>query len=1095
MSNPVCVPRLPTGLASQLNSTALPLGLAVVDEAGVLRVGDGKTVGGRSIDSINVHTPLNKVIETFHSDWQPIAGDTGANQFVELERLLDEQSRSWPNVAAMNILGDIVHRAGMGSGEVNFLRAANFPGAAAFKPGDPYPWGLEKVFNSIYNATKIGKDNIYTLRGNHDLWARYHADNPGAWTFIGSEKSLGPAAYWRRRGNLAFLYLGTEGGGVGGQISRTTIEWADEVLTRNPHYHWHIMLHQPILGYGPLTTHITNKTAVTLTAAQIAAINNKQEVEVTIPAYWDESEITTPIFLTSVNGRLLEHNVDYVYQSAFDPDLEVEGDDDANTGSSGNSPTTPTLTKIKFLKTFSKGPLAAGTKIQSREITGADSSLDPWTSHLLLGTTGEPGLIRRHMTKIFAIGFGHTGDPLNKAHRTTWKDTALNIVFFSNHMILNSRVKNASVGTKAVYGTAQPLIYSVAEWTASSKNGSTVTPGKLVFRRWNATASVNTTTGVMTGNYLSVTHPTLANLDFTITYPGIVDLGDGRVFDSRRDDLEHLMPRHIFFGRNIAEAEGRQTPTGTMTSGGFPAYNTAAGGLQTILTMDSMDTSGKNSVPMDGFRWVFKSARGNSPGRGFSYKQDPSLETLRFNFRRSRDSEFLARGVYEIEGLDPNFEWKTLLKADGESGIVDIPNMGITTFTSANTSSGNAPTTPTSINVFQWVERDKIDIGAGEGQNLRWDVKLFDWPVAKPIYSLGTVKRGSSDTAIDFSFEFNASSNGTDPLTNVWTVNATSQTMTFAYGVNLSGGIILPTRSSFDIYHTYLNSTQVPEGMHIVQNLIAKEGVIDLQINDERASLWSSQLISDPAPVPLWGWSSRRISGADTVRTEEPALLVSPNGDGVLEKVFIANPSKKEVQFNWPIVEPLNSIYEGVGNIYFPLNSPESIPAHAAALAPTSIVEAGSKEATVLRVTSHQTAATYLYPIAPTIWREDTNKSRVSVSGPVSFLVKMRYKKDSPLGTIGVRSQLYGPTVNLLEYPTVTSSAVGEEWVETEFITNHNVFGGKSYCLNIVLTNVPVGTHVFFDYIKVIPLKGFNMSRKLEQFKTSIEARLAALEA
>ncbi len=727
--------------------------------------------------------PLTSLTVAMHADWQPIYGAEGPDQLDALFRVFDEQRRSFPEIRDADVLGDSVHRAGSGSGEIEFFRSKGLPEGATDQPGDAYPWGLTVVFNGYMERTGIGFGHLGVLRGNHCIDGRWVEYNPLAAGFAHHEAMFGPGCFYRRRGNMVWIYVGQEAGGVGGQVSDTTIEWLDEEISRMDGCHIHFWTHHPILGCSPTPPDYVLGPVTPITAAHVAEITAGGEPEIVVGEYWDPSEISTQLFLGDAEtGVFLEHEVDFEYvpyiEAPEDAPEEIGdgGSYDPPEGEIGPS----AYYKIRILRGWSRRPLVVGDSIQIRTIPVPMKTMDAWTSHLLLGTEAEPGLLRRHADKIRVSAYGHTGDLANPTHRIWLIEPNTGIPMFNNNMALNGRVEFGHARGGELFQADNPLVYTIAHYDALAR--------RATFRRWNSTAQT-LPDGSFEGAWLKETHPHL-DCDLTVDYPHHVDLGGGEIFDSRRDMSQQLKARQILVQRDISEAAPRRTLTGEPDADGFRQTQPGVGGPQAVFVADLGDRAGRDSQIEDAVEFVFKTPTGRSPGRGFYYRRNASRKTLVLGVGRSRGSEHLAKGRLYVAGERADGLWRNVLSVNVETGLVSAP------------------------------------------EGVEGPLHIRHRPAA-------------------------------------------------------TGGLLAPPQ--------------------IVGSITMEEGGRDLVEGEERWWVWRTQPGPDAGPggavpVALWGWASRRISGADEDLREEPSMIISWEGNGVMSPVWRLDMSARAMEFSVPLV-------------------------------------------------------------------------------------------------------------------------------------------------------------------------------------------------
>lgn len=717
------------------------------------------------------------------ADLQPIAQAAGPSQLAACGRLFDEMAASVPEADGAIIAGDIGHRGGVDAGQINALKAVGFPGAAALKPGDAYPWGPRVVLDEFVQRTRISLSRVLTIPGNHEVSGRGNGKNPTGWTYRHYRDDLGSPYYWSRFGNVAVMCLGTEGGWIGGQIAAEVIAWAERVIASNQNLHWHLALHHPPVGYGPTEPDMTWLPEVAITSGHVSAYAASGTLTLTIGAYNYRSMQKTPVFL---GGKMLLVGRDYEY---FEPpsgaDGEATGDED-NPPEAGALPGYGEHTQITLLPTLAHN-LAAGQKLRAGVVASVEARQDAWTTHMLVGTVEDPGLLRKFAPqghsgpgRIRLCLWGHTGTIHNAAQRHSWVDPETGVRFAGLNMALNAQVA-------AGLGPANPLVYAVASWSTTTNS--------LSFQYRNATATIRPD-GSFSGAPLAETHG--VDRDFTLVYPTPLDLGDGGLTrDGRTLDGGHLVYSSTLWRGDLADMESRRRPTGAVDPvTGFSLNDKAASGFLTVGVYDLTDASLSDSKPGDGFGWHVRMPSGLSSNVGgyVPYTGDASSHVLTFGFERSRDAEALPHAVAFWRARLLSGEWKDLLRLNGETGLVEIP-------------------------------------------------------------------QGVADRLV------------------------------VEHRPAAFGGVTAP-----------------PQIVHEIRMI---EGDRDLAVDEERRMVFSMRLTGDAEAVPQWGLASRRISALDSVRTEEPSIVVSWVGDGVMERVWRLDMAAKRHKFLFPVDLPAGSVLAG----------------------------------------------------------------------------------------------------------------------------------------------------------------------------------------
>ncbi|GGE26548.1 hypothetical protein SAMN05421774_11262 [Gemmobacter megaterium] len=776
---PAPVPDVPDALAQAIAAKAAA-------EAAAVSAAASATFAGGAADMTKGRRTRLRAIVT--GDWQPKIGDPlmppgqENSQFGILERVLDSMGAQLPAADLMLHVGDIGQRLACSTTNITTIRAAGLDPDEVLQPGDPYPWGMGRVLPEVWGRARISLDRFFAVAGNHDVSGRGGKTNPRAWMFDDFREVFGRSTYAMTIGRLGFMFMSTESGGVGGQIPRDAVDYADRVMRAHPYHFWHIVIHQPPVGYGPEPNSETRDPVTVPSAAATSWAGGGQPL-VTVGAYAYGSEAATQVFLGEVeDGVLLTYGVDYAYADDAgappeDDTLPPEGEE----GADDDTPEpAPPYTDIRLLQTWQHGPITDETVLQLR-IAYVKAALDFHSTQLVLGTPSDPGLIRRHADRIFAVFYGHTGIINSYDQTPTRYDADLDLWWVCNNMAI-PRCARAGID-----GTDNPLIWSVADWDTDSST--------LTFRRWNATA--DEVGGEWVGAWLSDTHPGLM-CDFQITYPGQLDLGDGRVtFDGRRQQLTDMDARHILIRRDIDEAPGRRTP-GAPDEAGWPTFDREGGSSLEIARLVLEDKALNGIVAGDGMHTSVSLARGatSSLGGRVAWQRDATREVMQAGYEHATGSDGTPRARAWWSAVDVAGVWRRVFEIDGDTGRIRAPGgvEGPLEISVPAISIDDAPVAPQAGLKLDWREGGQ-NLGAGEGVSVEWTVTLLDDPAPVPVGRIAMRKVNALDASRLSELAFQLSEDGAavprdvlvvDPVTGRFTGPGITQTSTDATAGRLS---------------------------------------------------------------------------------------------------------------------------------------------------------------------------------------------------------------------------------------------------------------------------------------------------------------------
>ncbi|MCC5972321.1 MAG: hypothetical protein JJU15_20500, partial [Pararhodobacter sp.] len=640
-------------------------------------------------------------------------------QLGYLQRVYDGIGRSLPNLHGMIIAGDFVHRANDSESQVRRMRMAGLDPDNQAKPGAEYIWGPSKLIRELTTRTGLSMDRVWIATGNHDISGRGLLTNPLSWTFDRFHKLTGSTHYYVICGNVGFYILGDEAGQTGGQISRKSIDQAYRVMKRHPQVAWHLVTHQPPVGYHPREVSsvegmarptILLRDTVTLTPEQVTEYETEGTVEVEVGSYENASPAETNLFLGGRNGILLEPYIDYLYQ--VDPgeadDLEDENDDDEHDQDEALA-VAAVYNKITLLPGFARWNVDPADAVLQLVLSEARRTLDMWTTHYLIGTDAQPGLIKE--VEIFAWFHGHTGQPDSPHQRHLRFEPDLGCVVVGMNMAIPSVARDAPhFGPHPI---DRPLTSILAQWSRKD--------GVCVLRRWNHTSVINED-GSYTGAPLIDTHPDTSDRqsEYVIDYRAAgyeLDLGDGAVFlDSRRQVGREAHLDYLYITRDVAQGRRRQT-TQLLDEFGdpvfredvdgnfWPVWDRGAGELQEIGAIELTDKARRNIRSTDGVYFSILAARGRtgrlnhtlrSPdSQRIAWEGDPSREAMRWGWQQSSGSDSFSGARAIWDGLDPDGIWRRVFEINGETGAVNALGHRVYSrgnFVGAVSQSGGVPT-------------------------------------------------------------------------------------------------------------------------------------------------------------------------------------------------------------------------------------------------------------------------------------------------------------------------------------------------------------------------------------------------------------------
>ena len=455
-------------------------------------------------------------------------------QLAYQQQLFEEIGRNWGDKAfGWLVHGDVVQRAAAGVSEINAAETGPhaFLPEGTLTPGDPYPWGYHIWFDQAWEYGRTAIARIWASAGNHDVDHRGILTSPRANRFSYFEEAFGKLHYHVLIGNIGFLFLSTETGTVGGQIPNTVFDWADDLLAGTSRdIKWHLSVHHPLADRTPVGSRVVIRDPIAVTQSMIdaqeadfALEQGFGEVTIDIGPYEAPSEILTEIWLGDTEtGELLRNGVDYRYE-APEPDDPADDDDD------GDAPDDPQLTVIHVRR-----PLELGQTITVRTVNSIRSSLD------LPSTDRMNALLTKYQDRIYAYLYGHTGNMADETQDHTQWDADRGIWFVGHNLSIPGVTRP---GLPVDPFGARPAIYNIMTWDVDANT--------CVVRRWNSDAE----------DWLSETHPQNGAADFTITYDGQIDLGDGDVtFDGRwSDGSAPIMRGHPeVIVMDVAQTPGRQ---------------------------------------------------------------------------------------------------------------------------------------------------------------------------------------------------------------------------------------------------------------------------------------------------------------------------------------------------------------------------------------------------------------------------------------------------------------------------------------------------------------------------------------------------------